>query len=280
MTEALVRIHDYTPRGCVRDRLSVVSQLGRAAAVIPDGHAPFLADAVAPCGDWRTPTPDELSTLLPAPQVFAESDVLVVPLATLARVLGDHLQHRENLIFLRKAVREVTFVRAMESCIEELIPFCLRPEGLLCQGPWVSPGGMQLVTLNMRLTPPHRVGLHVDNWDDMPFLERARGRRRLCVNLGLGPRYLVFLTTPFSALVAAGLLPQEARQDVSPATLVRQHLLRNLKQLTVRLRIDPGEAYIMNADDIIHDGASGVVDVPDIALHFLGHFGLVDNPVS
>ena len=39
---------------------------------------------------------------------------------------------------------------------------------------------------------------------------------------------------------------------------------KHLKQLTVRLRIDPGEAYIMNADDVIHDGASDVPDVPDV----------------
>jgi hypothetical protein len=51
------------------------------------------------------------------------------------------------------------------------------------------------------------------------------------------------------------------------------YLSRNLRQLAARVRIDPGEAYIMNAEDIIHDGASSEFDTPDLALHFLGHFG-------
>jgi len=61
--------------------------------------------------------------------------------------------------------------------------------------------------------------------------------------------------------------------DISPAMLVRAYLGRTPAQLVARLRIDPGEAYIVNADDVIHDGASDITGVPDVALHFLGHFG-------
>ncbi|HEY7393032.1 MAG TPA: hypothetical protein VH640_31220 [Bryobacteraceae bacterium] len=201
------------------------------------------------------------------------AQVLVVPTPELARVMGDHLSRRDDFEALRKAVRDLRFVRALEASIDELIPFCLRTDGLLCQGAWVSPGGMELVTHNMNLAPPRRIGLHVDNWDDLPLPGRARGRKRLCVNLGLGPRYLIFLPTPLSALVARGTLPREIPDHVSPAALVRAYLRQHLQQTAVRFRIDPGEAYIMNADDVIHDAASDTSGVPDVALHFLGHFG-------
>ena len=201
------------------------------------------------------------------------SDVLIVALPRLARVLGDALPCGGDLPTIQAAVRDVTFVRMLEACVDDLIPFCVRPDGLVCQGTWVNPGGSRLVTHNMDLDPPRRIGLHVDNWDDLPLGERACGRRRLCVNIGHRPRYLVFLEVPVSMLVAAGRFPLEVPEDLSPAILVRAHLGKNLKQPAVRVRIDPGEAYIMNADDVIHDGASDAGDVPDVALHFLGHFG-------
>jgi hypothetical protein len=212
--------------------------------------------------------------------VYNDSDVLVISLPGFARVMDDHLQRRGDFTFLQKAVRDVTFVKALEGCIDDLIPFCVRPDGLVCQGAWVSPGGMRLVTHNMELVPPRRIGFHVDNWDDLPLPERARGRRRLCVNLGLRSRYLLFLRTPLSALVTSGKLSVKIPGNASPATLVRTHLRKNLKQLAARIRINPGEAYIVNADDVIHDGASEAPDAPDVALHFLGHFGPADSPLS
>ncbi len=274
---APVRVHDLTPRGSGAARISVVSELCPAAEAIPDGNSPFLPDAVAPRGEWRVPTADEFSSLLGASGVYGESDVLVVTLPRLARALGDYLPSKGDLSSIRTAVRDVMFVRVLEEYIDDLIPFCVRPDDLVCQGAWVNAGGMRLVTFNMELVPPRRIGLHVDNWDNLPLSERARGRRRLCVNIGARPRYLVFLQMPVSALVAAGKFPRSVPENLSPAILVRAHLGKNLKQLAVRIRIDPGEAYIMNADDVIHDGASDAADVPDVALHFLGHFGAEDS---
>lgn len=34
-------------------------------------------------------------------------------------------------------------------------------------------------------------GLHVDNFDRLPYARRHRSRRRLCLNLGPSPRYLL-----------------------------------------------------------------------------------------
>lgn len=36
-----------------------------------------------------------------------------------------------------------------------------------------------------------RIGLHVDNFDRLPYARRHEGRRRLCLNLGPGSRYLL-----------------------------------------------------------------------------------------
>jgi hypothetical protein len=274
--EHLVRVHDLTPRHDVARRLSVVSQLCPAAHALPDGFAPFLPDAVAPAGEWRAPTPAELAALVGAAP--GESDVLVVAVPGIARTLSPHL--RGDLAAVRQAARDLALVTALDDCLDELIPFCQRPDDLACQGAWVNPGGMRMVTHNLNLDPAGRIGFHVDNWDDLPLAERARGRKRLCVNLGAGPRYLLFLRTPVSLLVAARVLPPRVPGEGSPASLVRAHLGQHLRQLAVRVRVDPGEAYVMNADDVIHDGASGAPGVADAALHFLGHFGAPDAALA
>lgn len=211
------------------------------------------------------------------PEVYDDAEVLVVSLPRLGRVLGDHLQRYADFSSLPKPVGGGEFLQLLESCIDDLIPFCIRSDDLKCQGVWANPGGVRLLTLNMQVTPPQRIGLHVDNWDDLPPIERRRGRKRLCVNLGRRPRYLIFLRSPFSALVASGELPAEIPKNMSPAAVLRAYLSKNLDQPATKVRVDPGEAYIVNADDVIHDGASDAAGTVDIALHFLGHFGIVDR---
>lgn len=263
--ECCVRVHDLTPKCCAERRLSVVSGLCPAGESISDGGAGFLPDAVAPRGEWRMPTPDELSGLVGSPGVHKDPEVLVVPLPRLSRVLEAHIASRRkaDLTFLPEAVREG---------IEDIARFCGRLDGLICQGAWVGPGGLRLVTHIPDPVAPVRIGLHIDNWDKIPLIERSRARRRLCINLGLNPRYLVFLPTPVSTLVAARKLSGELPPNMSAPAAVRAYLSRNLNHPAVRVRIDPGEAYVVNADDVIHDGASDSPDVPDAALHFLGHF--------
>ncbi|MEV4376127.1 hypothetical protein [Streptosporangium sp. NPDC049644] len=40
-------------------------------------------------------------------------------------------------------------------------------------------------------TTGHRIGLHVDNFDRLPYPARQNSRRRPCLNLGPGTRYLL-----------------------------------------------------------------------------------------
>jgi hypothetical protein len=131
---------------------------------------------------------------------------------------------------------------------------------------------LRLVTHNTDPVAPLRIGLHIDDWDKLPPSRRSRGRRRLCANLGMRPRYLVFLQSTVSRLAASGELPDEIPEDAHLPAMVRGYLGCHLNQLAARVRIDPGEAYVVNADDVIHDGASDSCEAPDVALHFQGYF--------
>lgn len=268
----LVRLCDLTPKRDAAGRLLVVSNLCNAAEAIDDGNSPFLSDAVAPRGEWRLPSSDELRQLVAASPTEGpeQNELLVVLLPRLARLLDEHVEARAKADF--------SFVpQAVRDSIDDIVPFCGRLDGLVCQGAWAGPGGLRLVTHDPDPVAPRRIGLHIDNWDALPLPERARGRRRLCANLGLRPRYLVFLQRPISALAQAGELPAELPATLTAPALARAYLGRRLDQLAARVRIDPGEAYIVNADDVFHDGASDRPGAPDLSLHFLGYFRAPDG---
>ncbi len=261
-----VRIRDLTPQDCAAARLTMVSRLCRAGEATPDGGTPFVDEAVVPCGEWRSPTEAEASSLLARPDAPSDNDLLVVPLPHLAELLSARIELRRcaDLSFAPDAIR---------ACVDDLGPFCKSLEGLVCQGAWPGPGGLRNVTHRPDVRSPKRIGLHVDDWDRRPLIDRAGGRRRLAANLGLRPRYLVFLQTPVSVLAADGKLFERPFETLSAPELVGSYLMEHLSVPAARVRIDPGEAYIVNGEDIVHDGASDTPGTPDLSLHFMGHFG-------
>jgi hypothetical protein len=243
----------------------MVSALGPAGHARDGGAYRFLDDAVGPSGDWRSPTADERQSLVGDQRFYRDCDLLVVAFDRLSGVLDANVELRRRGI--------LDFVpAAVSACIDGLSPYCATMDGLVCQGAWIGPGGLSLVTHDTDPASPRRIGLHVDDWDQRAPGARVGGRRRVGVNLGLAPRYLVFLRDPLSGLVAKGRLPAYAAEGLSAPNLVRAYLVKNLDAPAFRVRIDPGEAYIVNAEDVIHDGASHAHDTLDISLHFLGHF--------
>jgi hypothetical protein len=127
VAEHCVRVHDLTPRHCADERLSVVPALCFANDAISDGSTRFLPDAVAPSGEWRIPTADELSGFAGAGGVANASDLSIVALPRLAGVLGKHLESRRrgDFSFLAEAVR---------AGIDDVVPFCVTVEDLVCHG--------------------------------------------------------------------------------------------------------------------------------------------------
>ena len=111
------------------------------------------------------------------------------------------------------------------------------------------------------------VGLHVDsfhaNYDEC----RAAVGNRISVNIGTDPRFFLFIPLSFRALFMRAGRPA-GRTDV-----VASFMAANPGQPVLRLRVDPGEAYIAPTESIAHDASSLGAAVED--LHVTGR-GVLD----
>jgi hypothetical protein len=113
-----------------------------------------------------------------------------------------------------------------------------------------------------------RVGLHVDSWDRLPLHLRARGRLRLCVNLGEQDRFFLFV--PITVALMASRLrlpPEEVYQSYSATDIARTFLKLHPDVPVIRLRIPPGCAYIAPTENVVHDACADEETGRDISLH-------------
>ncbi|WP_432139208.1 hypothetical protein [Streptomyces sp. bgisy154] len=108
------------------------------------------------------------------------------------------------------------------------------------------------------------MGLHLDNHEDFPLTERHRSLLLTVANLGFTDRYVHFVnlrTTDLMLMLAAG-------GHAVPET---GHALKNAfftafpAHPVLRLRLRPGQAYLVNTQDVLHDGATNTVGLPDVS---------------
>lgn len=118
------------------------------------------------------------------------------------------------------------------------------------------------------------VGLHIDHWDRLPLRHRDRARNRICINLGREPRYSLFFNLPMMDMFrAAGLRdPEDIYADFRGLYLGRRFMEACPDYPVVGLRLDPGEAYILPTDNLIHDASTETNRFTDITLTYLGLF--------
>jgi hypothetical protein len=117
-------------------------------------------------------------------------------------------------------------------------------------------------------------GLHVDSWDRLPLSHRNRSRNRICINLGREPRYSLFFNLPLINMFnCIGLRDPEDIYDDFRGLYMGQRFMKSWPEYpAIRLRIDPGEAYILPTDNLIHDASTEGNRFPDITLTYLGLF--------
>lgn len=113
-----------------------------------------------------------------------------------------------------------------------------------------------------------RIGLHVDNFDRLPYARRHQSRRRLCLNLGPGPPYLLIgdhdIQQICRTLYAAPDRHHPHTEDIRRYIAAR-HPLHGL-----RIRLDPGDGYIAPTEFLPHDGSTAGIDQPSVAAFWLG----------
>ncbi len=99
------------------------------------------------------------------------------------------------------------------------------------------------------------VGLHLDTWEYHRLDERASALNRFCLNAGEQARYL--LAFNLDLVEMHGLLRDLCRVCVSNVHDIGPEFMRRFPDYpVVKVKINPGEAYIAPTDFVIHDATS------------------------
>ncbi|MFK0296818.1 hypothetical protein ACIQU6_40995 [Streptomyces sp. NPDC090442] len=199
----------------------------------------YEAGAVVPSGAWRSLSRADVEPIT-APR-FASGSTLVeivrppshegIPLENLAHSMGD-----ADAVFLGQALAE--------------------------------PG---MVTTTNNYQDGKLIGLHLDNWDKLRFADRHTGRRRLCLNLGPGTRYIILGTVDAQA-VCRTVHPTAYAHRYPHTEDCREYVASGRTFHIVRIRLAPGEGYIAPTEYLIHDGSTHGDRLPSTAAFWLGHW--------
>ncbi|WP_326813327.1 hypothetical protein OIE62_07220 [Streptomyces scopuliridis] len=129
-----------------------------------------------------------------------------------------------------------------------------------------SPGGRTTTTEDP--TTQLRIGLHVDNFDRLPYARRHAGRRRLCLNLGPGTRYLLLADLDVQQICRA--LGTDGQHHYPHTQDVRRYVTNGHPLRCLRIRLEPGEGYIAPTELLPHDGSTAGIPEPSLAAFWLG----------
>jgi hypothetical protein len=130
----------------------------------------------------------------------------------------------------------------------------------------VHPPGLPTVTFDE--AREGFIGLHLDSWYDTATPETSPGR--ICINLGYESRYFLFSPISVAAMRVAMQAPEN---DYSKRGDLARAFFRMFPHSPIlRLKVDPGEAYIAPTEIISHDGSTDGQTGWDLTLTVRGRF--------
>lgn len=194
--------------------------------------------AVVPSGPWQSLT-EEAGRSLEAPQW--------APHCTLAEVVRPPLPDEDDL---------------------ERLADHLGDENAHYLGQALARPGMTTTTENY--AAGLLLGLHLDNWDKLIHGAKARGRRRLALNLGPGTRYVILGAVDAQAVCRA-VHPDDHALRYPHTNDYRAHVAAGHPGRLIRIRLAPGEGYIAPTEYLLHDGSTEGQDEPSAMAFWLGH---------
>ena len=193
--------------------------------------ASYENGARLPRDPWRPPTKEETESL-----VVAEPPSSTATSVAIVKLPDDLTSDLPEIVRLGNAeALEVTLLQSLRT-------ICELDEPLHCIGPTQNPANLKTVTVNHDIGRYN--GLHVDNWDPFPLDSRHLATNRICVNLGQGNRYFLFL--PFSLMDIAKVLSEEMAPGWEMPrryTMIGRQFMERFPQVPViRCRVMRGEA--------------------------------------
>jgi hypothetical protein len=244
---------------------------GTCAAQTIDGNPPYYVDdARVPIPDWRHATADENAILWSREVPPAHSGVGIVRLLSPSML---RLFKNRGDIFESPSDEET-----LKHPLMDLLLDVIAKRGLVIKHVHSARIGRDepgRITMTKAVGEDARVGLHFDRWDMCPMDNLESSTNRVAMNLGPTDRYFIFVNQ-----TAAGMysmltdLELRVQRDVAPIGKAFMHAFPSYP--VVRVRLQPGEAYIAPTENILHDGSSAEVRNVNHYLSVRGRFEFAD----
>lgn len=226
-----------------------------------------------PKQDWRELTENEFdilnsNTLEKNPNtqvsVVKISEEIIKQFSDLGIINVKTQQHVNNLTMLplyKISLNKITdYISKYSNSIDNNITFngfCYKNKDLLT-----------VTTMYNTIEEPP-LGLHIDNFSQKNYKIRGTVENRISINVGMDSRYLLLMN--LSVKKIAELCGNENYHN--KMNILRQLFMKKFNEYPViRIKINPGEAYIAPTENIIHDGSTVGQRNCDLTLSFRGFF--------
>lgn len=233
----------------------------------------YVPEARVPAPAWHDLPDHELQALQTIPATAGRGNVVrifTVPDHVIEPFRCQHARGSAVTWNGAGALREPGFDAAERGALPYIESIADSSDGLSYLGRELRRPGQITTTIDERLG--QRVGIHLDSWDgwDPADLDgRNRCRTRLSINVGLAPRYLLFMQVPRAAIRRG---EHQEMNALGPTRLLQSYLLAHPHLPVYRLAIRPGEAYIAPIESMPHDSSTDGTQEDDVSLSAVGHF--------
>lgn len=221
----------------------------QASISTDQASTPYCNNSLVPRLPWRTPTAPEIQILFSS-KVKKLSDLYVSILSIPQNILFhlNELGNVEHHTALNYVLQKERVKKGISLIQEHIETFRLQSAELSkYRIGWNEPNQMTVTVGTDRC----RVGLHIDN-------QRGSSLHRISINLGSEPRYFLFINLSIQQLY---YLVSQTDGNVVSKNSGSSRICRAFMQLfpnypVVKLRVDPGQAYIAPTEHITHDGCT------------------------
>lgn len=259
-----VRIYNFIKHDSVEDRVCL-SQGTSLAESTPD--ITYEALARIPNKPWRLPSTDEKEILFTEtiPDCYAKTiGVLRFPGRILNNIPLSEIDDKERFSDYFSESSEGATI--LEQIIEFLTP-SFEESSLHRTVPVFNKAGLESTAY-----PPSTkryIGLHIDHHAGESLDQRNNSSNRISINIGKEDRYLCFVNLAVDDLIKITQSPTSYSTDCLSLRFFQDFP----NYPVIRVKLQPGEAYIAPTQNIIHDGI-GSSSQNDLHITIMGRIKL------
>lgn len=236
------------------------------------GRMQYCEGAFMPKEPWREPTNEESALLWvkEPPPSYSSVGIMRLPADILALLAASGIASLTTPLQVAEFKNQEKCHQLLDKLIAYFKPFCISDAPPVISGMGGRQSGLSTATIDNKRGC--RNGLHTDNWDALPLLQKHDSTNRICVNLGLDSRYFLFVN--LTEMEIFEMLDCRESDVNKPWTrqLTNEFMRRYPEYPVVKLRIAPGEAYIAPTENMIHDASTAEMKHLDIKVMMRGYY--------